>query len=54
MMHFPQFQDLMRKLLSAPEQRLGRESFDEITSHPFFAGVDWSTIHTCMRFFDFL
>ena len=32
------------RLITSPEQRLGRHGADEIKSHPFFAGVNWDTI----------
>lgn len=31
-------------MITSHDQRLGRNSADEIKSHPFFAGVDWNTI----------
>ncbi|KAF9964716.1 Serine/threonine-protein kinase [Mortierella alpina] len=34
-------EDLIRRLICAPETRLGRNSVEEIMSHPFFNGVDW-------------
>lgn len=37
-------EDLMRGLLTKAEYRLGRGGADEIKSHPFFRGVDWTTI----------
>ncbi|GAA5978348.1 hypothetical protein JCM11641_004662 [Rhodosporidiobolus odoratus] len=37
-------EDLIRKMITSADTRLGRNSSDEIKSHPFFAGVDWSTI----------
>nr|CAG8513710.1 10218_t:CDS:2 [Entrophospora candida] len=37
-------EDLIRRLMCAPEQRLGRHGADEIKSHSFFDGVDWETI----------
>ncbi|CAG8508757.1 10709_t:CDS:2 [Paraglomus occultum] len=37
-------EDLIRRLINSPEQRLGRHGADEIKSHPFFAGVNWDTI----------
>ncbi|CAG8474867.1 11277_t:CDS:2 [Racocetra fulgida] len=40
----PEAEDLIRRLICAPEQRLGQRGADEIKSHPFFAGVDWETI----------
>ncbi|TKY85548.1 hypothetical protein EX895_005710 [Sporisorium graminicola] len=40
----PEAEDMIRRLITAPENRLGRNSATEIKDHPFFAGVDWSTI----------
>ncbi|KAF8924700.1 Serine/threonine-protein kinase, partial [Dissophora ornata] len=37
-------EDLIRRLICAPETRLGRNSVQEIMSHPFFHGVDWEKI----------
>ncbi|GAA6007480.1 uncharacterized protein JCM10292_002419, partial [Rhodotorula paludigena] len=37
-------EDLIRRMITSADSRLGRNSADEIKSHPFFAGVDWSTI----------
>ncbi|CCF56171.1 hypothetical protein KAFR_0A07370 [Kazachstania africana CBS 2517] len=38
-------EDLIRRLLSHADQRLGRHGgADEIKNHPFFRGVDWNTI----------
>ncbi|PCH44105.1 kinase-like protein [Wolfiporia cocos MD-104 SS10] len=37
-------QDLLRRLLTSAELRLGRASIDEIRQHPFFRGVDWSSL----------
>jgi hypothetical protein len=31
-------------MVTSADQRLGRNSADEIKAHPFFAGVDWTTI----------
>jgi len=33
--------------MTSAELRIGRESADEIKAHPFFAGIDWSTIREC-------
>ncbi|CUM47584.1 unnamed protein product [Debaryomyces tyrocola] len=41
----PESEDLIRKLLTNAENRLGRyNGADEIKLHPFFRGVDWDTI----------
>ncbi|KAG5518274.1 hypothetical protein PMAC_003070 [Pneumocystis sp. 'macacae'] len=37
-------EDLIRKLLTSADQRLGRHGANDIKSHPFFRGVDWNTI----------
>ncbi|KAK6461404.1 Serine/threonine-protein kinase CBK1 [Scheffersomyces coipomensis] len=41
----PESEDLIRKLLTSSENRLGRYGgAEEIKQHPFFRGVDWETI----------
>ncbi|EGV62148.1 Serine/threonine-protein kinase CBK1 [Yamadazyma tenuis ATCC 10573] len=41
----PESEDLIRKLLTGAETRLGRYGgADEIKKHPFFRGVDWESI----------
>lgn len=41
----PESEDLIRKLLTSSENRLGRYGgAEEIKRHPFFRGVDWETI----------
>ncbi|RGB35145.1 kinase-like domain-containing protein [Rhizophagus diaphanus] len=42
----PEAENLVRRLICAPEQRLGRHGAEEIKVHPFFAGVDWDTIRS--------
>ncbi|CAG8464919.1 3194_t:CDS:10 [Ambispora leptoticha] len=43
----PEAEDLIRRLICAPEQRLGRShGGEEIKCHPFFAGVNWDTIRS--------
>ncbi len=37
-------EDILRKLISDPETRLGANGADEIKSHPFFKGIDWNHI----------
>jgi protein-serine/threonine kinase len=39
-------EDLIRKLICNPNQRLGRNGAAEIKRHPFFRGVDWDTIRS--------
>jgi protein-serine/threonine kinase len=31
-------------MITSADQRLGRNSGDEIKNYPFFAGVDWNTM----------
>lgn len=38
--------DFLRQILQDPEHRLGRGGADELRKHPWFAGVDWSTLAT--------
>ncbi|CAI2167346.1 5783_t:CDS:2 [Funneliformis geosporum] len=40
----PEAENLIRRLICAPEQRLGRHGADEIKVHSFFSGVDWESI----------
>ncbi|KAG5355044.1 Serine/threonine-protein kinase CBK1 [Yarrowia sp. B02] len=41
----PESEDLIRRLLTSSENRLGRVGgANEIKAHPFFRGVDWSSI----------
>ncbi|ODV88698.1 hypothetical protein CANCADRAFT_28758 [Tortispora caseinolytica NRRL Y-17796] len=37
-------EDLIRRLLTSAENRIGRISADEIKAHPFFRGVNWETV----------
>lgn len=40
----PAAEDIIYRLLTNPEDRLGRETDgDEIKAHPFFSDIDWST-----------
>jgi serine/threonine kinase 38 len=36
--------DLLRKLVTDTENRLGRNGAEEIKQHPFFDGVDWANV----------
>lgn len=43
----PEARDLMERLMCANQyQRLGSRGASEIKDHPFFAGLDWSTVST--------
>lgn len=37
--------DFVKRLMSSADSRLGRHGIDEIKGHPFFAGIDWDTLH---------
>ena len=37
-------QDLIKKLMSEYQDRLGKNGVDEIKSHPFFENVDWKNL----------
>ncbi len=41
--------DLIKKMISAPNKRLGKNGADEIKAHPFFKGVDWDHIRDTMK-----
>lgn len=36
--------DLMKKLICAPEDRLGKNGLEDFRSHPWFDGIDWETL----------
>lgn len=40
----PEAKDLLKKLITDPEKRLGRNGVQEIKNHPFFASIDWDNI----------
>ncbi|KAK4051784.1 Serine/threonine-protein kinase [Microbotryomycetes sp. JL221] len=37
-------EDMIRRMITGHDQRLGKSGAEEIKNHPFFAGVDWTTI----------
>uniref|UniRef100_H3AX07 non-specific serine/threonine protein kinase n=1 Tax=Latimeria chalumnae TaxID=7897 RepID=H3AX07_LATCH len=40
-------QDLIRSLISSPEQRLGQKGIEDFKKHPFFAGIRWEELREC-------
>ena len=41
--------DLINKMMSDPNKRLGKNGSEEIKSHPFFKGIDWDNIKNTMK-----
>ena len=41
--------DFMKRMMSDPNERLGKNGPEEIKSHPFFKGVDWDNIRNNMK-----
>lgn len=40
----PAATDILKKLICESDNRLGRNGAEEIKCHPFFDGLDWSSI----------
>ncbi|EMD39026.1 hypothetical protein CERSUDRAFT_93065 [Gelatoporia subvermispora B] len=40
------FKDVLRRLLTSSELRLGRLSVNELKEHTFFEGTDWTSLHS--------
>jgi serine/threonine-protein kinase MRCK len=36
--------DLIRKLICAPEERIGKNGIDDFRNHPWFVGIDWESL----------
>ena len=45
----PEAKDLIKKMITDPNKRLGKNGAEEIKSHPFFKGVDWENIRDTMK-----
>jgi serine/threonine kinase 38 len=41
--------DLMNRMISDPNKRLGKNGSDEIKAHPFFKGIDWDNLRKTMK-----
>ena len=41
--------DLIKKLVSDANKRLGKNGADEIKAHPFFKGIDWENIRNTLK-----
>ena len=41
--------DLMKRMISDPNKRLGKNGADEIKAHPFFKGIDWENIRNQLK-----
>jgi len=41
--------DLIFRMISDSDKRLGKNGADEIKSHPFFKGIDWNNIRDTMK-----
>lgn len=37
--------DLIKKLITSPEERLGKNGVEEIKNHPFFKSIVWDKVH---------
>ncbi len=40
----PAATDILKKMVTDSETRLGRNGADEIKKHPFFEGLDWDNL----------
>lgn len=40
----PQAKDLIKRLVTHKDKRLGKNGSQEIKSHPFFKGIDWNSL----------
>ena len=40
----PAASDILKRLINDADVRLGRNGVEEIKAHPFFEGMDWTTV----------
>jgi serine/threonine kinase 38 len=40
----PAASDILKRMITDAEYRLGRNGADDIKNHPFFDGLDWSSL----------
>ena len=41
--------NLIKRMISDPNKRLGKNGADEIKAHHFFKGIDWENIRSTMK-----
>ncbi len=41
--------DIIKRLMTDVDKRLGYNGADEVKSHPFFKGIDWNNIEKSLK-----